>query len=293
MPARLRGAMWVVAGLALAGVAAGCGDGGGEASPPTPEPDTMPRVMRVQADGAVLHVEVQGSGPAVVVLHGWAARWLPEQWHDLLAALIPGRTVIGMDIRGHGRSDKPHDPSDYGLTLTDDVVRVLDTLGLARADLIGYSMGGIIALRTAASHPDRIGATVLIGEGLTSAEELRGMAQAGRDLLQVDTTELSGDELEGFRRNDVQALAALAQAYPALALSDDEAAGLGPMLAVVGSEDPRLARAQALKALDPELEIQIVQGRDHGTVVQGPAYAEAIRRYLNRMSPIGGATGGG
>ena len=62
--------------------------------------------------------------------------------------------VIALDNRGHGKSDKPYDPAQYGLELVDDVVRLMDHLGIAKAHVVGYSLGGFITLKLALRHPE-------------------------------------------------------------------------------------------------------------------------------------------
>ncbi len=238
-------------------------------------------VLSVETPTGALYVETFGTGPAVIVLHGFAARWLPELWTPLLDALSGEFMVIGTDLRGHGRSAKTHDSDAYGLGLVADVVRVLDRLGVERAHVVGYSMGGIVALRLAASHPERVASLSLLGQGWVQEGELQEMASSAAALLEVDTAALPEAEREGFRRNDVRALVALAVAYPELGVSARELAEMRvPLLAVVGSEDPRLARARALVSELPSAELVVLPGRDHETVAGDDAYAESIAGFV-------------
>jgi pimeloyl-ACP methyl ester carboxylesterase len=256
----------------------------GETTPP--RPDT---VLTVETPTGPVHAEAYGEGgPAVLVLHGFAARWRAEQWESLLRAL-PGHRVIGIDVPGHGRSAKPHDAGAYGELLVDDIARVLDALGENRVHLIGYSMGGIIALKTAAALPERVASLTLIGQGWLSEQELAEMAEAAGTLLDVDTAALSEPEREGFRRNDVQALAALGASYPALRVSGAELSSLpAPILIVIGSEDERVARARALLERRPDARLEILDGRTHGTVAADPEYATLIAAFLREVESGGG-----
>ena len=112
---------------------------------PTPPPSTTRRVT--VADDVALHCvswAPDGSGPAFVLVHGLASNartW--EAVAELLAAA--GHPVTTVDLRGHGRSDKPEDGYDLA-TLGDDVLRVLDVLGQDRPVVVGQSMGGNLAL---------------------------------------------------------------------------------------------------------------------------------------------------
>lgn len=242
-------------------------------------------VRRISSDGAEVFAERHGGGPPVLVLHGFAAQWRPEQWRHLLAAL-EGRTVIGVDLRGHGRSGKPHDRGEYGQKLVGDVLAVMDAFGVPRADVIGYSLGGFVALEAARRHPERIRSTTLIGQGWTTPDELADMAAGAASLTRLDTTTLSPRDRESFRRNDVQALAALVASYPDLGADADHIAAIEPpMLAVLGRDDPRVERAQALRDALPTTRVHVLDGRDHGSILDDPAYAETIAAFLGEVSP--------
>lgn len=99
------------------------------------------------SQGLRIHYEVRGEGPPLVLQHGFASDLEAWRQHGYAAALSQEYQLIQIDARGHGQSDKPHDPTAYGRDLmARDVVAVLDDLGIARAHYWGYSMGGSIAL---------------------------------------------------------------------------------------------------------------------------------------------------
>jgi len=146
---------------------------------------TMPTTGR---SGLAIHYEVEGHGLPLVLLHGgytssdlWRLRgWvesLREEWRLIL-----------VDLRGHGQSDKPHDPAAYRFSvLASDILAVLDDLGIASAAVFGFSLGAEVALRLAASHPDRVNAVAAIGSDPAAVgfadlprEEGEGDAQARR-----------------------------------------------------------------------------------------------------------------
>ncbi len=97
-----------------------------------------------------------GERPPVVLQHGFAAD-SPRNWQDsgvVAALLADGREVVAVDARGHGASDKPHDPARYGeRAMAGDLSSVADALQLDRFDLAGYSMGGIVSLVLAGTDP--------------------------------------------------------------------------------------------------------------------------------------------
>ncbi|MFI9330373.1 alpha/beta fold hydrolase [Kitasatospora sp. NPDC052868] len=95
--------------------------------------------------------------PPLLLLHALGERG--ADWDGVLPQLAPHHRVYALDLRGHGGSDRP---ARYGLELMrDDVVAFLDALGLARVDLVGHSMGGVVAYLLAQSHPERVGRLVL------------------------------------------------------------------------------------------------------------------------------------
>src|ERR1700722_17086264 len=98
-------------------------------------------------DGVGIAYVTAGSGPDVLLLHGFAADY-PANWvaPGVVDALVgAGRRVIGFDARGHGQSDKPHDPAAYDNdAMTRDARGLLDHLGVERVDVVGYSMGALV-----------------------------------------------------------------------------------------------------------------------------------------------------
>ena len=123
------------------------------------------------SDGVAIHYQVQGRGDPVVLLHGItgtaASNWGAAGIIDRLAEEFQ---VIAVDQRGHGKSDKPHDPASYGERMALDVVDLLDHLRLQQAHVVGYSMGGFITMKLVALAPDRLLSAVVGGAGWPSAE---------------------------------------------------------------------------------------------------------------------------
>ena len=110
-------------------------------------------------DDVTVRYEVAGSGPAVVLLHGWAVSL--ESWHYLFPALSDGYTVIRYDRRGFGKSGGSADASLDPI----DLRNLLDTLEIDRAVVIGHSQGSASALRFALAFPERLNGLVLFGGG--------------------------------------------------------------------------------------------------------------------------------
>lgn len=118
--------------------------------------------MRITMDdGVQLAVEVAGSGPGLVLVHGFGGA--KEDFGDHVDAFAEHHTVVTFDHRGHGASAKPDDFGAYSFArLQADTVAIADALDLERFRLLGHSMGGMIARRVALDHPDRIDALVMM-----------------------------------------------------------------------------------------------------------------------------------
>lgn len=150
---------------------------------------------RVAVNDIRLNVERAGSGPPLVLLHGFtgsAANWEPH-----LAAFGRRFTVYTIDIIGHGQSDAPADLSHYRMEqAVEDLSALLDQLDLASIALLGYSMGGRVALQLALAVPERIRVLVLesASPGIADPAERAGRVRADEALA----TSIERDGLEAF-----------------------------------------------------------------------------------------------
>ncbi len=107
----------------------------------------------VQAGGLRQHVVIGGDGPPLLLVHGWPETWYA--WRLVMPALARDFTVIAVDQRGIGLSEKPADGYDTG-TLAGDLVGMMDALGHDRFSLVGHDTGFAIGYALAADHPDRV-----------------------------------------------------------------------------------------------------------------------------------------
>ena len=122
--------------------------------PPTPPAIPSERSGQAQANGISIHYAVYGHGSPVILLHGGLANL--EYWGNQIRALAPYHTVIAMDSRGHGRSTRDARPYGYDL-MADDVIALMNVLHVRKADIVGWSDGGIIGIDLAMRHADRVG----------------------------------------------------------------------------------------------------------------------------------------
>ncbi|MBL8521582.1 MAG: alpha/beta hydrolase [Betaproteobacteria bacterium] len=249
----------------------------------------------------------QGMGEPVVLVHGYtssADMWTaPKVVEDLSKTF----RVIALDCRGHGKSGKPNDPRQYGEQMAQDVVRLLDHLGIQKAHVVGYSMGALITAKLLALHRGRIRSAVLGGQGAildpTDAEMLqfeqlatdiengslrtlvalitpRGQRLPGEEAMQKAEANLRA-------RQDLAALAAVARSYRQLKITAADAAAIDvPALALMGSQDPLIDNVTRLKNALPTLKVVPIEGANHVNAFGRPEFILAVHGFL-KANPIG------
>jgi 2-succinyl-6-hydroxy-2,4-cyclohexadiene-1-carboxylate synthase len=137
-------------------------------------------------DGYKLHCRVWGDGEPLVMLHGFMGA--STSWGDqLLTVLADDYRVIALELLGHGQSDKPAQPERYAMhEIVQDICDVLDGLSITAPHLLGYSMGGRVALAFAALQPARVNHLILesASPGLNTAQERKARRCADERLAQ-------------------------------------------------------------------------------------------------------------
>jgi pimeloyl-ACP methyl ester carboxylesterase len=125
-----------------------------------------PKPQTFDSNGVKIHYTVEGQGEPVVLIHG-AYSSADTNWRlpGIIKSLAGRYQVIALDVRGHGHSDKPAREEDYGVEMAEDVVRLLDHLQIEKPHIVGYSMGGMIAMKVVTKHPDRARSLTLGGMG--------------------------------------------------------------------------------------------------------------------------------
>jgi pimeloyl-ACP methyl ester carboxylesterase len=224
------------------------------------------------SDSVRIHYHDVGAGEPVVLVHGFASN-AQHNWGDTgwTALLSEHYRVLAPDVRGHGLSDKPHDAAAYGYpNMGVDVVRLMDRLGIAKARLIGYSMGGSIAISLMLSHPERFSAIVLGGiaydDGLENPADRRAIIDAYRAR---DPAAVTSPVARAYRRfaesigNDLDALAALMEGVRPPVAPAQLAAVRIPVLIVVGANDNAIGDPKPLAEMIPGAKLLMLAGRDH------------------------------
>ena len=265
-------------------------------------------------DGLRLHVQQSGAGPDVVLIHGVTGDL--SIWFLCKAMQELGRThrVTAYDLRGHGYSDAPPDhytSADHAA----DLAALMDTLGIARAQLVGHSFGGVIAMHAAAEMPDRVESIVLSDPYFPALRHLEDVSRWGhwQNFRQeaADAGVMLSDEhwydigrfFEQVQHLDGDALLRFRQAVglPALGrllrlgkttCGDDSKAVAGltedrihavphPVLALFGEFSPFLATAQHLVDHLPDCRKALVPGAKHRAPEENPEeFLALLREFL-------------
>jgi pimeloyl-ACP methyl ester carboxylesterase len=243
------------------------------------------------SDGVKIAFIDEGEGLPTLLIHGFASNkevnWVSTSWTRELRRA--GRRVVALDNRGHGESEKLYDSEAYGTpVMAEDARRLLDHLGIRKADVIGYSMGARIAAFLALAHPECVRRTVFsgLGEGMVKgvgapepiAEALRAPA-----LDQVRT-----EQGMVFRRfadqtgADREALAACILASRQTLTPQELARISVPVLVAVGTQDEIGGPAAALARLIRGAEAFEIPDRDHMKAVGDRKHKQAVLEFLSR-----------
>src|SRR5215472_13835732 len=262
----------------------------------------MPGVNNAQeyffkSDGVQIRYLVAGQGEPVILVHGWSAS--AEMWPALMNDLSQDHQIIAVDCRGHGKSDKPHDPGQYGSEMSKDVVRLMDELGLQRAHVVGYSMGGGIVMKVLVDYPDRLLSAVTgANRGFRAADEewdagLIKSLESGMPLSEAmianrpaGMPEPSAQQREMMHQMDAmqdpKALAAQRRGNIGLRITDENLRhNKVPALVIYGSRDAP-ERFESVKKNFPHAEFMVVEGAGHNSVPDDPAFVRDVRDFLTR-----------
>lgn len=241
-----------------------------------------------------IHYEVHGSGQPVVLLHGatvnFRANYGAVGWVKALNE--GGFQVIGLDFRGHGKSDKPHERDAYGsAALASDVLAVLDQMGLAQVAVVGYSIGTAVTLHLLQTQPTRFTKAVLLatGDGLIGLGPHtfeRTMPALAPVLERSEYPKDMPKHLAAYWNfvaatgGDREALRALSLAsYPVL--TNVEAAAITvPTLVISGEKDLVLGQGPRLAAALGSGQYLEIAGADHFTLASDPAVLTAVSSFL-------------
>ena len=244
--------------------------------------------MEFDSNGVGIHFEVNGpeDGAPIVLVHGFASdyhlNWVGSRWQETLTNAR--FRVIGIDCRGHGQSDKPHDEAAYSVDLmAGDVIGLLDDLRVDEAAYLGYSMGARIGLQLILDQPRRVSRAVLGGIGeagaIDHAEAIASAFRAGEP--SDDPIVQSFYKFASARKtNDMQALAACIVGLRAEVRPERLAKIRTPILVVVGDSDNIATGAPELVELIPSARLVTIANRDHMSAVPAREFKQAAVDFL-------------
>lgn len=213
--------------------------------------------------GTEIHYTIDGVGEPVILVHGYtsssAMNW---RFPGVVNLLDDDYRVIAPDVRGHGKSAVAAD-GKYGVEMVHDVARLMDHLGIEKAHIVGYSMGGMIAIKFATLYPERVKSAVVGGMGWVNPGSMgeRGeryakvspvMAEVYDDFNELETTEA-----------EMKALSM-------------------PLTVIVGTKDEgQLRRVERWQQFEPDLSVVYVEGASHASCVIKPEFRGAIKDFID------------
>jgi pimeloyl-ACP methyl ester carboxylesterase len=277
---------------ASAGLVVGCGYEEKSAKPSAPIAEPTGFVV---SDTFKIYYETFGVGEPIVLVHGWGSsfkgNWVSTGWVETLKAT---RRVVALDVRGHGESDKPHDQAVYSYArMSRDVLRVMDHLGIAKADFLGYSMGSFMGVSLLGHAKERFTSMILGGIGDETEESLAVLPKIVAGLRAKDPAQITDPVGSAYRayassdpRNDLEALALSAlQMWPEgfpLQLGGPGLADVDiPTLIVNGANDhPYIDTAHKMVDAIPGAKFVAIPDRDHLGVVTDPHFKDQVLAFL-------------
>jgi pimeloyl-ACP methyl ester carboxylesterase len=252
----------------------------------------MPKLNR---DGVNIYYEVHGSGPVILLTHGYSST--AQMWQGQIEPLSKAHTLVLWDMRGHGQSDYPQDDSQYSETATmADIDALLDVVGAKTAIVGGLSLGGYMSLAYYRAHPERVSALLIIDTGpgfkkdeareawnQTALKTARKWDEQGLAPLQALSPERrtanhrSADGLARAGRGMLtQRDAKVINLLPEIAV---------PSLVVVGAEDtPFLAAADYMAAKIPGAQKIVIPNAGHASNIDQPAaFNAAVMEFVDGL----------
>jgi pimeloyl-ACP methyl ester carboxylesterase len=253
----------------------------------------MPKIDR---DGIKLHYEVHGRGPALILTHGYSST--SAMWKEQIDALSKHHKLVLWDMRGHGQSDYPDDPSAYSEAHTvADIAALLDEVGARQAIVGGLSLGGYMSLAFYRVHPERVSALLIIdtGPGFKKDDARAAWNQRARDTgdrferegLAVLTS--ASRERSSVSHRDASGLAHAARGM----LTQRDARVIEslpdirvPALVVVGADDaPFLAASDYMAAKIPGATKLVIPAAGHAVNIDQPqAFIDGVLPFLDGVS---------
>jgi pimeloyl-ACP methyl ester carboxylesterase len=220
------------------------------------------------SDGVKIAYIEAGSGDPIVLVHGLysSARmnWVLPGTFGMLAQ---HHHVIAMDLRGHGNSDKPTDESAYGQPMVEDIARLMDHLNIPKAQIVGYSIGGVIVMKFMVDHPERVRAAALGGiawlrNGSVEQRAFEGLGSPGA----------SGTP------------PACAHGIAKLAVTEEHVKGIHvPVEVLVGDHDPcKRLYVDPLGPVRPDWPVVVIDGAGHINCIVKDQFKNGLASWIGK-----------
>jgi pimeloyl-ACP methyl ester carboxylesterase len=231
----------------------------------------------------------EGQGDPILLIHGFASNhavnWVNTLWVKTLTRA--GYRVVAFDNRGHGQSEKLYDPEAYNsYRMAEDGLRLLDHLGIERADVMGYSMGARITAHMALTAPERMRSMLLGGLGIHLIEGV-GLPLGIADAMEVPSLDDLTDPMQRMFRafaqqtgSDLKALAACIRGTRQVLTEDEVASITLPTLVSVGTKDDVSGSGPELVRLIPNATALDIPGRDHNLAVGDKVHKQGVLDFL-------------
>ncbi len=211
------------------------------------------------AKGVKIHFLIEGTGEPVVLIHGLdSSARINWQMPGTIDALARDHQVIAIDLPGYGESDKPDDPAAYGEQWIDDVILLLDHLNIRKAHIVGYSMGGMVALKLIAEHPERVISGTLGGAGWLREDSIlqriwTHMRSTGA--RSISELALTADQLKAIRT---------------------------PVEILVGDRDPmKKLYVEPLESVRSDWQVIEIEGAGHLNCIVKKQFIDELEKWLD------------
>jgi pimeloyl-ACP methyl ester carboxylesterase len=255
--------------------------------------------------GVRIYYEVEGQGPPLVLAHGMGGGGDLNAWRSTgyTDALKNDFQLILFDFRGHGRSDKPDNAADFTANADDDIVTVLDTIGIDKAHYFGYSMGASAGFRQAVCHQDRFNSFILGGmtpgpwpEEMVKAHnisvELVRLRRSDPEAYFIQMEKLLGhslkpEEKKSLLDRDIETgVADLVPHSDETALTPDDLAEITvPCLLYCGDQDPFHNGAQESVEYMPRAVFISMHGLNHITAFfRSDVVVNVVKQFIDLIS---------
>jgi len=256
----------------------------------------------INSDGTMIHYTDEGKGTPVILIHGFAVN-IDLNWRKtgVIDYLKKDFRVISIDLRGHGLSEKPHSPNEYGIKMAKDIINIMNNLKIEKAHIVGYSLGGFIAIKLATLYPERMLTLSPLGSGWEKPEESHFFLSIDKMIKKLETN--SGVEpisthldKEGRKTgilhaiwvktltrffNDPQALIGVLKGLSELQVQEEEIRKISlPICLIIGEKDPLRKGAENLKNTLPCSQLIIIPHKDHVTAPISQQFKEKLKDFL-------------